>query len=157
MNQAYIVLGSNIRPQVNIPKALSYLEDSFTLKDISLTWRTKPIGTKAEDFFNTAVEIETGLDYFLLKEKCLIHIEEMMGRIRVADKNAPRTIDLDIVIFNGKVLEPHIFNLEYLALPLSELLPDLIHSPSGSSLSHIARELHKTGSALEVGKLLPAK
>src|SRR5512133_3803716 len=123
MNRAYLILGSNINPDDNIPKALNYLRDSFTLKQVSSTWKTRSIGDEAPDFYNTAAEIETELDAYLLKEQCLCHIEEVMGRVRLPDKNAPRTIDIDIVIFNNDILDTNIFNMEHLALPLSDLLP----------------------------------
>jgi 2-amino-4-hydroxy-6-hydroxymethyldihydropteridine diphosphokinase len=90
MNRVYLMLGSNIQPEVNIPRALGFLNRSFTIRQISNTWQTRSVGIDAADFFNTAVEIETGLDESLLKEKCLCHIEEVLGRIRENDKNAPR-------------------------------------------------------------------
>lgn len=155
MNKAYLILGSNIQPEVNIPRALGLLARSFHLVNISDTWRTKAIGSKADDFFNTAVEIETGLDKEMLKERCLCHIEEIMGRVRQKDKNAPRTIDIDIVVFNVQVLESAIFSAEHLALPLSELIPGLKNPQNKSSLKETAATLHQAGSATRVGRILP--
>ncbi len=65
-----------------------FFNRSFEIKNISNTWRTRAVGTRSDDFLNTAVEIETGLDEQMLKERCLCHIEEIMGRIRQTDKNA---------------------------------------------------------------------
>ncbi len=155
MNQAYLILGSNINPDENIPKALKYLRDSFTLKQVSSTWRTKSIGIEAPDFYNTAAEIETALDAYLLKEQCLCHIEEVMGRVRLPDKNAPRTIDIDIVIFNNGILDPNIFKMEHLALPLADLLPLLPDQDSGVTLQDIASDFQATGTAKNIGMILP--
>ncbi len=155
MNQAYLILGSNINPDENIPKALNYLRDSFILKQVSSTWRTRSIGIEAPDFYNTAAEIETELDAYLLKEQCLCHIEEVMGRVRLPDKNAPRTIDIDIVIFNNKVLDTNIFTMEHLALPLADLLPLLPDQNSGITLQEITRNLQVTGEAKNIGMILP--
>lgn len=155
MNKAYLILGSNIQPEVNIPRALGLLARSFALVAVSDTWRTKAIGSKSDDFFNTAVEIETGLDKEMLKERCLCHIEEIMGRVRQKDKNAPRTIDIDIVVFNGQILESAIFSAEHLALPLSELIPNLENPQKESTLKEIATTLHQAGSATRVGRILP--
>jgi 2-amino-4-hydroxy-6-hydroxymethyldihydropteridine diphosphokinase len=155
MNQAYLILGSNINPDKNIPKALNYLRDSFILKRVSSTWRTRSIGADAPDFYNTAAEIETGLNAYLLKEQCLCHIEEVMGRVRLPDKNAPRTIDIDIVIFNNEILDPHIFKMEHLALPLADLLPLLPFQDSGMTLQEIARTFQSTGTAKNIGMILP--
>ena len=145
------MLGSNIQPEVNIPRALGFLNRSFTISQISNTWQTHSVGIDAADFFNTAVEIETGLDESLLKEKCLCHIEEVLGRIRENDKNAPRTIDIDIVVFNNKILDPDIFTKEHLALPLSEIAPDLGCPQEKECLLTVAKRLHEHGTARNIG------
>jgi 2-amino-4-hydroxy-6-hydroxymethyldihydropteridine diphosphokinase len=136
LNTAYLILGSNINPQVNIP------------------WKTRAVGAQADDFLNTAVEIETSLDMHMLKEKCLCHIEEIMGRIRQRDKNAPRTIDIDIVVFNYKILDLEIFSREHLALPLSQVNPDLVDPQTGKSLKSISESL-RSGSSTNVGCISP--
>jgi len=157
LNKAYLMLGSNIHPELNIPRALGLLNKSFTVCRVSHTWRTQSVGRQADDFFNTAVEIETGLTEILLKEKCLCHIEEIMGRVRENDKNAPRTIDIDIVVFNHSVLEPEIFTREHLAVPLAELLPDLAAPDQSEPLKRIAAALHEHGSAIDVGMISPVE
>jgi len=130
MNQVYLLLGSNIEPEKNIPLAIESLKKQNRLQviKISSTWRSKSVGSQSDDFLNVAVYITTSCDLFSLKEKVLCEIEHVMGRVRTEDKNAPRTIDLDIVVFNGKILDEEIFNLDHLTLPLAELLPDL-YSP----------------------------
>lgn len=155
MNKAFLILGSNIYPEDNIPKALRYLKESFTLKRISSTWKTKAIGASAPDFLNTAAEIETNLDAHSLKEKCLCHIEEVMGRVRLPDKNAPRTIDIDIVVFNYEVLEPEIFTLEHLALPLSDLLPSIKDPTTGTRLKVIANKMLTASQSMNLGMIFP--
>jgi len=157
MNKAYLILGSNIQPEVNIPRALGLLARSFNLVAVSDTWRTKAVGSNADDFFNTAVEIETGLDKEMLKERCLCHIEEIMGRVRQKDKNAPRTIDIDIVVFNEQILENAIFSAEHLALPLAELFPNLKNPQNRSTLKETAAKIEQSGSAARVGRILPPK
>ena len=91
----------------------------------------------------------------MLKEKCLSHIEEILGRVRQKDKNAPRTIDIDIVVFNDIILESNIFCQEHLALPLSELLPDLRLIENGPKLTETALDLHKNGAAICIGLITP--
>jgi len=151
LNSAYLILGSNINPDVNIPRALGFLEKSFSVKKVSDTWKTRAVGSQGADFLNTAVEIETGLDMHLLKEKCLCHIEEIMGRVRQKDKNAPRTIDIDIVVFNGEIVDQDVFSREHLALPLSQLAPNLVDPQTGKPLQSTAEDLHQCGSASNIG------
>jgi len=61
------------------------------------------------------------------------------------DKNAPRTIDIDIALFNDEVLDPEISIRAHLAVPLAEVAPDYRHAPSGKTLSQIAAELPQAG------------
>ena len=62
-------------------------------------------------------------------------IENSLGRIRTEDKNAPRTIDLDIIVFNNELLDANIFELDHLILPLADLLPELFSDQYGCTLA----------------------
>jgi len=130
MNMAYLLLGSNIEPEKNIPLAMQKLRGTPDLQvlRVSSTWQTPSVGHKAQDFHNLGVSALTPLDAYALKENVLCEIEHELGRVRYPDKNAPRTIDLDILVFNNQVLDPHIFTYDHLCLPLAEILPDL-YSP----------------------------
>lgn len=155
MNEAYVLLGSNIEPEKNILLALSYLEQNFLVYDVSHTWQTKPVGSDAADFLNTAVMIETELDAYILKERCLCHIEEQLGRVRQKDKNAPRTIDLDIIVFNGEVLDYNLYRYAHLILPFAELLPDYIDPETDKTLLELAEEHIKLNTAKKLKHLAP--
>ncbi len=155
MNEAYVLLGSNIEPEKNILLALSYLEQNFLVYDVSHTWQTKPVGSDAADFLNTAVMIETELDAYTLKERCLCHIEEQLGRVRQKDKNAPRTIDLDIIVFNGEVLDYNLYRYAHLILPFAELLPDYIDPETDKTLLELAEEHIKLNTAKKLKHLAP--
>ena len=140
MNKAYLLLGSNIEPEKNIPLAVQILSQHPDLKvlQVSSTWQTPSIGHEAPDFHNAAVCVKTHLDSYVLKENVLCQIEHEMGRIRLENKNAPRTIDLDIEVYNGEILDPEIFIQHHLMLPLAEILPDLISPEQKLSLAQIA-------------------
>lgn len=153
MNEAYVLLGSNIDPEKNILLALSYLEQNFLVYDVSHTWQTKPVGSDSADFLNTAVMLETDLDAYTLKEQCLCHIEEVLGRVRQEDKNAPRTIDLDIIIFNGEVLDYNLFKYAHLILPFAELVPEYIDPETERTLFELAEEQIKLNTAKQLKHL----
>ncbi len=156
MNEAFLLLGSNIDPEKNILMALEYLSRNFRIIDVSNTWKTKAVGSKAADFLNTAIQLETNLDDHTLKEHCLCQIEELLGRVRQADKNAPRTIDLDIILFNGKVLDDAIFKHAHLILPFAELLPDLTDPITRQNLATLAQKVKKEALASEYKCLMPS-
>ncbi|MBM3138048.1 MAG: 2-amino-4-hydroxy-6-hydroxymethyldihydropteridine diphosphokinase, partial [Chloroflexi bacterium] len=104
-NRIIILLGSNIRPEENLKEALALLAEYSKIKSCSRIWRTEAIGSDGPDFLNMAVDLETDLDSLEIKSRIIKNIEIRLGRVRTEDKNAPRTIDLDIILLNDEVLD----------------------------------------------------
>ena len=68
-----------------------------------------------------------------------------MGRVHTTDKNAPRPIDLDIILFDGLILDPTIWLFAHRAVPIAEIHPD-IHSEAGGTLKGSAAKFMSEGS-----------
>ncbi len=143
-HRVYLSLGSNIEPEINLPEGIARLAEACRLVRISRVWETAPAYTSGPNFLNAACLLVTGLSASDLKLKVLRLIEEEMGRVRSADKNAPRPIDLDIIIYDDVVLEPRIWAEAFLAIPLADLLPDLKNSASGETLKNVAHRFEST-------------
>lgn len=152
MNQAYIMIGSNIQRRKNYLEALRRLADLGTVVTISSVYETKPIGAShGDDFYNGAVLLETEYDAHSLK-RVLRAIEAEMGRVRTADPNAPRPIDLDIALFNQelihdaelKIPDPLILERGFIAQSLAEINPGYIHPINGRTLADIAQRFGST-------------
>ena len=149
-NLAYLSFGANINPRQNIPAALRLLSQQSRLLAVSSVWETAPVGFADQpDFLNGAVMIETPLSAAVLKQTVLLSIEQTLGRQRTANKNAPRPIDLDIILFNLDIIEgmgqripsPELLERYFVAGPLAELAPDYVHPETGQTLAEIARRL----------------
>ncbi len=141
MNSAYLLIGSNIDPVENTIRAISLLRRMVEIKKASSTWETPSIGSPGPNYINIAIKVLTEMDRTSLKEKAINPIEQTLGRVRGEDKNAPRTIDIDILVFNDEVVEPHLWMRPYEALPLADLLPKLVHPETGKMLSGIAHDM----------------
>jgi 2-amino-4-hydroxy-6-hydroxymethyldihydropteridine diphosphokinase len=139
-HQACLLLGSNIRAEENLGRAIQLVQKKTELIHVSSVWETASIGSDAPNFLNLALLVLTPLDTEELKTKVLRPLEAEMGRVRSADKNAPRPIDLDIIIFDGKVVDELLWKHAYRAAPAAELLPDL-RSASGELLGQAALRL----------------
>jgi 2-amino-4-hydroxy-6-hydroxymethyldihydropteridine diphosphokinase len=137
----YISLGSNIQPEVNLPRSVVMLNRFGQVMELSTVWETAPVGTTGPSFLNAAVLLQADYPPALLKSLVLRRIEIEMGRIRTFNKYAPRPIDLDILIADGQTIEPGLWSRAHLAVPLAELLPDLLDPVSGVKLSQVAEEL----------------
>lgn len=150
--EVYVSVGSNVEPMENVPAALAILMEVATVTGVSTMYRTAalrrpdafvpsvpfvPSNTPTNDddppFVNGIWRIETSTPPRTLKFDTLRGIERRLGRVRGADSYAPRTIDLDIVLYCDRVIEedglvvpdPDILERPFLAVPLVELDPDL--------------------------------
>jgi 2-amino-4-hydroxy-6-hydroxymethyldihydropteridine diphosphokinase len=153
MNLVILGLGSNIAPEYNLPEAVRKLGMYFEINAISSLWQTTAIGTEGPVFHNAAVLIRTMMERDALKKEVLSKIEIEMGRVRGPDKYAPRTIDLDILVYGDDLLEKHLFYYDYLILPVSEIQPDLKDPETGKALSELAKERCCGSNAVNIGPL----
>lgn len=121
MNSVIIGIGSNIDADNNIAQMLEILGTHVNIIQVSSMIKTNPIGiTDQEDFTNGAVKIETKIDQGSLNQ-ILKQIEDQMGRDRSAPKFGPRCIDLDIVSWNGEIVDQDYYTRDFLRKSVTEL------------------------------------
>lgn len=149
-------LGSNIAPARNLLLAVAMLRGAGRIVGVSRVFETDPVGAPGTaPFLNAAVLFETPLDPDTLKRTVIGGIERALGRVRdPADRNAPRTIDLDISLWDGEAgpdgppqPDPDIARRAHVAVPLADLLPDRIVAGDGRPLGEIAAALVAPGAA----------
>lgn len=155
MNRVFLSLGSNIDKERNLPAAVRLLCDRVSVSAISSVYETAPSGTENQPcFFNAAMLIETDLEPAEIKEHVISAVEVALDRQRQEDKNAPRTIDIDIALFNDAVLDyvpedgrprhipdPDLLVSAHAIVPIAELAPEQIHPETGERLDVIAARL----------------
>lgn len=144
----FLAVGSNIEPEEHIPAALRRLGRSERVTGISTFYCTAAIGRPEQPaFLNGVWRIETTTAPRALKFDVLRSIEAELGRIRDRDKYAPRTIDLDILLYGDLVMveadlripDPDLRSRPFLAVPLLELVPNLVLPDTGEPLSAIVK------------------
>jgi len=149
MAQVFIGVGSNIEPAANIPRALDLLMRALRVTGISTFYRTPALGSVNQaPFYNGVIAAETDLPPRTVKFALLRNIEEQLGRRRGEDRYAPRTIDLDLVLYDDLIVkeadlilpDPEIARRAFLAAPLCELAPEL-KLPDGRFICDVAAEL----------------
>ena len=141
----YLSLGSNISPETNIPAALTALGQAFGgVLAHSSAWQSAAVGSQGPDFLNAAVLVRTARPPRQVKMGILRPLETQMGRVRTEDKNAARTIDIDILVYGDLIIDETLWNQAHLAVPLAEIYPDLRNPESGQVLNDIAAKLLKT-------------
>ncbi|MGD2062601.1 MAG: 2-amino-4-hydroxy-6-hydroxymethyldihydropteridine diphosphokinase [Nitrospirota bacterium] len=141
MATAYIGFGGNIGDKVGAcDEALRRLDATpgVRVAAVSDLFRSDPMGILDQDWFvNGVARLETDLAPRELLD-CLIDIEARMGRVR-REKNGPRRIDLDILLYgeeqlvepNLTVPHPGLLARHFVLVPLLQLLPYGCHPASG--------------------------
>jgi len=145
---AYLSLGSNINPIENLRKAVALMRMVGQVTQISGIWETEAVGRNGPNFFNLGLVYKTPYSQITLKDLVLYRIEDQLGRMRTADKNAPRPIDLDIIIFDGQMIDTELWSRLYIGGPFAEIIPDLVNPMTGLSLKATADQLHCHGCAI---------
>lgn len=159
LHRAYLLLGSNIDPERNLPAACGLLANHGTILRTSQVWESSPAdGSDQANYLNAAVLLQTRHTAEELRVHILRAIETALGRVRdPLDKYAARTIDIDIALFDHEVLEvggaqvpdPDIARRNFVAVPLAEIDPDYVHPVTGQMLHEIAARL-RVGAELKL-------
>ena len=160
MNRIVVCLGSNIDKEHNLPAAVRLLAQYSSLLAVSGAYESEPVGARPDDptFFNAAVLVESTLSAAAFKEQVLARVERELKRTRTEDKNAPRTIDADLVLFNDEsfamdadhpIPDPDLLRFPHVAVPVAEVVPRQLHPLTGERLDYVAARLvaeaEKTG------------
>jgi 2-amino-4-hydroxy-6-hydroxymethyldihydropteridine diphosphokinase len=171
MARAFLGVGSNIQPERSVERTLQLLTEApaVTLTGISTFFRTPALPNphappqvpkpRYPDFLNGVLEVSTNLPPQGL-EALLGRIEDALGRRRQEDKYAPRTLDLDLLLYlpdeaTESVLEsnqrfaqrthPDVFSRGFVAFPLFELAPELSLPPDDNPLAQVVEALDGPG------------
>ena len=148
--QVFIGLGSNIEhPEFGSPihqltKAAAALSDDESIKDVEISslYASTPMGPQDQpDYINAVVQLRCSCSADTLLDK-LQQIEQEFGRVRKEERWGPRTLDLDILLFDQQIIQtkrltiPHygMAEREFVLVPLFELAPDMV-MPDGRPIA----------------------
>ena len=140
---AYLNLGSNIQPEANLPKAVELLSKVGEILKISRVWESEAIGADGQNYLNACLSFRCTAALIELKEKIIDPIESALGRVRGEDKFAPRTIDIDIILFDDEPLDYNNWTLPFIVIPLADIYPDFKVPENGELITETATRLRK--------------
>jgi len=150
---AFIGLGSNLGDrEAFLARARRALSHYGTVERCSSLYETEPVDVCDQPrFLNQVVALRTRLDPLALLRACQM-IERALGRERLIPKG-PRTIDLDLLLYDDRVLaietddvqlllpHPRLHERRFVLVPLCEISPDGRHPVLGKSFSELLAEL----------------
>lgn len=155
--RVYVAAGSNVDPVAHLKRALAALRASFPDLVCSRGYVNKAVGFEGEDFVNLVVGFTTPLalaDVLAVLQA----IESACGRPREAPKWAPRSMDLDVLLygdivgtFPGAVLpRPDLLRRAYMLGPLAEIAPDAVHPTAHATIGELWQRFDRDAHAMRV-------
>jgi 2-amino-4-hydroxy-6-hydroxymethyldihydropteridine diphosphokinase len=144
MAEVYVAAGSNIEPERNLTLASQELVRVFPDTRFSSWYRNPAIGFQGDDFINFAAGFSSDLPVHEVVRN-LQAIETLCGRPRGAPRWAPRSMDLDILLYDAlicdepklKLPRPDLLKRAFMLGPLAELAPDLLHPTAGVTVREL--------------------
>ena len=150
MSNIFIALGSNLEnPKEQVKSGILSIKkiDGVKILSESSLYETPPVGVLNQpNFVNAVIKITSNHNpYELLNE--LLKIENKAGRIRV-EKNGPRILDLDILLFDNLILNdknltlphPRMHERLFVLMPLKDIDENIV-IPNQGSIKHIINKL----------------
>jgi 7,8-dihydro-6-hydroxymethylpterin-pyrophosphokinase len=92
---------------------------------------------------NACVAFTTPLAWRELKEQVILPIELQLGRTRTGNKNAPRTMDIDIILFDEQSCDDHSWEKAFVVIPLAEIYPDYQNPLKKETIGETAARLRR--------------
>ncbi|WP_419655568.1 2-amino-4-hydroxy-6-hydroxymethyldihydropteridine diphosphokinase [Desulfosarcina variabilis] len=151
-HRVYLSVGSNLGDKLdNCLKGLAALTDSgeTMLRRVSRFYRTSPVDYTDQDWFvNAAVEIDTGLSPEALLAE-LLAIQKRMGRKADAIRFGPRVLDLDILLYDDRVIQskhlilphPRMHKRAFVLQPICDIDPTIMHPVLGTTMGALLSAL----------------
>ena len=150
----YIGLGSNLGDRSkNLSGAVERLSSVGTVTAVSSIYETKPWGVEGYQprYLNQAAAVDTSMDALDVVTE-LLSIEYSLGRAR-EEKNASRTLDLDLLLHGDSVMNasgvtvphPRLHERAFVLIPLVEIAPEIVHPILDRSIAELAAESDRSG------------
>jgi len=144
MPDVYVAAGSNVRPRTHLRRAVGLLRERWPGLEVSQAYANPAVGFQGDEFINLALRLPAAEPLSQILE-ALHAIEAECGRQRESPRWAPRSMDLDVLLygdaigeFPGAVLpRPDLARRAYMLKPLAELAPGLVHPTLGRTISEL--------------------
>ena len=154
MATVYVGLGSNIEPEQNLKLGIAELRRRYGEVDVSAVYRSAAVGFEGEDFLNLVGRFESESEPAEIC-RAIAAIHKLVGRDRKDGKWESRPLDIDLLLYNDRVMvDPRVpredvLEYSFVLLPMAELAPDLIHPVTGRTMLEHWQEFDASRHPLE--------
>lgn len=155
MPQVFVAAGSNIEPERHLAQAVRELRRRFPDIRFSPWYRNQAVGFEGDDFINLVAGFTTGLAVQEVVAE-LRAVEELCGRTRAAPKWAPRSMDLDILLYGDlicdtpglKLPRPDLLKRPYMLGPMADLAPEVRHPTAHATIGELWARFDRSAHAM---------
>ncbi len=156
MAAVYVAAGSNVAPERNLTRAVAELAREFPDVRFSSWYRNRAVGFSGDDFINLVAGFTSALPLHEVLTR-LHTIEAECGRARDAPRCAPRSMDLDVLLYGELVCDepdlklprPDLLKRAYMLGPLAELAPEVVHPTAQLTIGELWRRFDQSAHRLE--------
>jgi len=156
MSRIYVSIGSNINPEENIRSGILDLKNDYPDIELSSVYRSKAIGFEGDDFYNLVAAFESDDDVHAVVQqlKC---IEDRHNRTRNRPRFSPRTLDIDLLLYDDLVISgqdlklprDEITQYAFVLYPLVEIAGQNRHPVTGITYKELWQEFDSASQRLE--------
>lgn len=146
MTEVFVGIGSNVEPERRVREAVARLRRRFGALRLSPVYRNPAVGFRGDDFLNLVAAFASR-ESAAAVHAVLDEIERQCGRVRGGPRFAPRTLDLDLLLYGDLVTDtpvrlprPEILKYAYVLKPLVDLAPEHRHPVSHRSFAELWRD-----------------
>ncbi len=140
MARVYVSIGSNIDRERSVRQGVAGLREAFGPLTLSPVYETAAVGFEGDDFYNLVAGFDTGLSPQEVAGR-LRAIEDATGRDRSQPRFSPRTLDLDLLLYDDAVLREQglriprdeILKYAFVLKPLADIAGGLRHPECGET------------------------
>ena len=151
MAKIYISLGSNIDRDLNTRAGIKALRERFGELELSSVYESEAVGFEGDAFYNMVIACEVS-EEVLAANRVLAEIEDAHGRDRSGPRFSSRTLDLDLLLYDDRVLDEkglklpreEILKNAFVLWPLAEIAPGLVHPLAGKTYAELWADFDKS-------------
>lgn len=141
MTEIFVGIGSNVEPERHIRAAVQLLHERFGAVRVSPVYRNPAVGFDGDDFYNLVASFKSDAGFEQV-HSILEEIEAACGRVRGGPRYAPRTLDIDLLLYGDLIHDTapvlprkDLLRYAFVLKPMTDIAPGHRHPVTGRSFA----------------------